>query len=84
MLFDQMCGEYQINYSLIEGTLLASLINHDSIALNDDTDLITPDGERARFVQAFEQLNQTLSRLYLMEYKDMLGIIEMAVNTTKY
>ena len=70
---DQICRAHQISYFIIEGTLLGSLRHHDIIPWDDDIDLIIPEEERARFVQAFEQLNQTLIQLHLMQNDEELG-----------
>ena len=67
MLVDRICREQQITYFIIEGTLLGSLRHHDVIPWDDDIDLIISLADRTRFVQAFEQFNQSLIQLYLME-----------------
>ena len=70
---DQICRAHKIGYFIIEGTLLGSLRHHDIIPWDDDIDLIIPEEERARFVQAFEQLNQTLIHLHMMQEDDEVG-----------
>ena len=60
IIIERICRKNEIEFMMSDGTLLGSWRHHDIIPWDDDIDLMIPLKDRDRFVQALEQLNETV------------------------
>ncbi|CAF1043846.1 unnamed protein product [Didymodactylos carnosus] len=72
LLFDKLCRKNQIQYMMIDGTLLGSYRHHDLIPWDDDIDLLMSVKDKRRLNRAiqkhFVMSGKTTNDIYHIEY----------------
>ena len=68
IIVERICREHNLTFAMSDGTLLGSWRHHDVIPWDDDLDLMMPIEHQLTFIEALEQLKDTVVQYYLIEY----------------